>query len=86
MPLSTIRAEDEVFAAEGQVGIGAIREVHPDRLLAHVEGYGEVTLRPEHIRAAHDRKVVLRLEALPEDLLQHLAHAHDAEYPRPSDT
>jgi hypothetical protein len=84
MPLSSIRAEDEVFAAEGQVGIGAVREVRPDTLLVHVEGYGEVEIGPDHIAAAHDGKVVLRPETLPPRLREHLGHAHDGEFDDPS--
>ena len=44
MPLSTIRIEDEVFAAEGAVGIGAVREVTPKTLTVYFEGYGDVEL------------------------------------------
>ena len=85
MPLSTIRAEDEVFARHGETGIGAVREVRPDVLLVHVEGWGEVEIGPQHIASADEGKVLLALDALPEDLRAHLDHAHDAEYRRPSD-
>lgn len=85
MPLSTIRAEDEVFAKEGEVGIGAVREVFPDRLNVYFEGYGELEIGPEHIASAHDGKVLIRPETLPDDLRERLDHIHDGEYRRPSD-
>ncbi|MGB3556546.1 MAG: hypothetical protein WBA25_18105 [Jannaschia sp.] len=86
MPLSTIRIEDEVFAAEGETGIGAVREVRPDRLLVHFEGFGEVELGPDHILSAHDGKVLVDPEKLPADLRERLPHIHDGEYRRPSET
>jgi hypothetical protein len=86
MPLSTIRAEDEVFLAEGEVGVGAVRDVRPRTLLVFIEGYGDVEIGPEHIAAAHDGKVVLNREALDDRLREHLAHVHDREYRDPSGT
>ena len=86
MPLSTIRVEDEVFAREGEIGIGAVRDVRPATLLVHFEGYGEVEIGPDQIAAAHDGKVVLRPETLPQDLQDRLDHIHDGEYRSPSET
>lgn len=86
MPLSNIRAEDEVFTAEGQVGIGAVREVSPKRLTVYFEGYGDLEIGPEHIVSAHDGKVILDPATLPGDLQERLANIHDGEYRRPSET
>ncbi|MEM7487938.1 MAG: hypothetical protein AAF390_02315 [Pseudomonadota bacterium] len=84
MPLSTIRAEDEVFVHDGETGIGAVREVRPDKLLVHFEGYGEVLIGPEHIASAHDGKVLVKPETLPGDLQARLDHIHDTELRNPA--
>ncbi len=84
MALKDIRVEDEVFASEGQIGIGAVRIVRPKTLLVQIEGFGEIEIGPDHIASAHDGKVVLKLDALDPKLREHLAHAHDLEYKDPA--
>ena len=84
MSLLTIREEDEVFAAEGQIGIGAVRHVRPRSLLVQIEGFGEVEIGPEQIDTAHDGKVLLKITELDPSLKAHIAHAHDQEYPNPA--
>jgi hypothetical protein len=79
MPLSTIRAEDEVFIRDGEPGIGAVRTVKPDTLIVYFEGFGEVTIGPEQIASAHDGKVLVKPETLPGDLQARLDHIHDGE-------
>ena len=79
MALKDIRAEDEIFVAEGTRGVGAVRVVRPDHLLAMFEGYGEIELRAENIAAAHDGKVIVRPETLPDDLRDRLPRIHDGE-------
>ncbi|WP_281823460.1 hypothetical protein [Jannaschia rubra] len=86
MPLSEIQTEDEVFAAEGEVGIGAVREVTPRLLTVYFEGYGDVEIGPEQIVSAHDGKVIVDPAKLPQDLQDRLAGIHDGEYRRPSAT
>ncbi len=86
MPLSMIRIEDEVFVAEGAVGIGAVREVTPKTLTVYFEGYGDVELGPDHIASAHDGKVVVDPTKLPQDLQDRLDHIHDGEYRNMSET
>ncbi|WP_299820116.1 hypothetical protein [uncultured Jannaschia sp.] len=86
MPLSSIRVEDELFVKDGETGIGAVRDVKPDRLIVYIEGYGEIEIGPDHIADAHDGKVMLRVDRLPSDLQERIDHVHDAEYRRPSDS
>ena len=86
MPLSEIRQDDEVFVAEGEVGIGAVREVAPQELTVYFEGYGDVTIGPDQIVAAHDGKVVVDPATLPADLRARLDHIHDGEMRRPDRT
>jgi hypothetical protein len=85
MPLSTIRAEDEVFVRDGDTGIGAVREVRPKTLTVYFEGYGDIELGPEHIASAHDGKVMVKPETLPADLQERLDHIHDAELRNPAE-
>lgn len=84
MSLSEIAAENEIFLRDGGTGVGAVRLVRPDSLLAWFEGHGEAELRAEHIASAHDGKVVLDPSALPPDLLEALRHAHDGEIRDPA--
>ena len=79
MPLRDIKVEDEIFTAEGTRGVGAVRAVHPEYLLANFEGYGEVELRAEHIAGAHDGKVIVDAATLPGDLQDRLPRIHDGE-------
>ena len=85
MSLKDIRAEWEIFARAGETGIGAVRRVAPDHLVAYIEGRGEVRLLAEHIAEARDGKVTLALDRLPDDLREAVAHASDAEDPRAAD-
>ena len=86
MPLSTIRIDDEVFIAEGEVGVGAVRKVEPRELTVYIEGYGDIEIGPDHIASAHDGKVIVKPETLPDSVQAHLEHVHDGEYRRPSAT
>ena len=86
MPLSSIRVEDELFVKDGETGIGAVRDVRPDHLIVHIEGYGELEIGPDHIADAHDGKVMLRRDQLPQDVQDRIEHVHDGEYRRPSDS
>jgi len=86
MPLSMIEIDDEIFAADGEVGIGAVRKVTPTKLICYFEGYGDIELGPEQIVSAHDGKVLINPASLPQDLQDRLEHIHDGEYRRPSET
>lgn len=79
MALSDIRVEDEIFTQEGTRGVGAVRAVHPGHLDAYFEGYGDLELRAENIRSAHDGKVLVDPTTLPADLQDRLPKIHDGE-------
>lgn len=81
MGFDDIREEWAVVAREGQSPLGAVRRVGDGRVVAHIENHGEATLAPEHVAAAHDGKVVLALDALPDDLRAAIERAHDSEVP-----
>ena len=79
MSLKQIKVEDEVFVSEGTRGVGAVRAVRPDHLLVNFEGYGDVELRAENIAAAHDGKVIVRVDTLPPHLQDLLPRVHSGE-------
>lgn len=72
-----------VFVADGQVGVGAVREVHADsrELVVNIENGGDFTLPAESVRDVHEGKVILDMDHLPKALRQALKHPHDAEDP-----
>lgn len=81
MKLAEIQKDAQVFAQEGQVAVGAVRQVKPSSIEVYVENYGQVELTPDQISSAHDGKVVLALDKLSDDLRAAIAHAHDRELP-----
>lgn len=72
-----------VFAAEGEDGIGSVREVREaaPELVIYIENAGDFELPLSAISSVHDDKVVLDLDHLDAPLREALAHARDAEYP-----
>ncbi len=79
MKMSNIRREWEVFAREGAVGIGAVRDVSDDHIVIYIEGFGDQRIGPEQIASVHDGKVVLDVDALPKDARDAIRTAHDEE-------
>jgi hypothetical protein len=71
-----------VFLAEGQEGIGAVRDVQPDSVSVFVENFGEFHVPLDAVKAVHDQKVVLNRDRVSVKLLRAVEHAHDAEDPR----
>lgn len=72
-----------VFVADGEVGVGAVREVHPDsgELVVNIENGGDFTLPASAVRDVHSGKVLLDVDRLPSPVRQALEHPHDAEDP-----
>lgn len=79
MNWSRIEPEWEVFVAEGETGIGGVRDVTPLRMTVCIEGYGAVDILPGQVAAAHDGKVILDLDRLSPHLQDVIRHAHDLE-------
>ena len=79
MTTREIRRDWLVFDREGGVGIGAVRRVDADALLVYIEGYTEITVHADDIASAHDGKVVLDADRLPEEVREAIRHAHDRE-------
>ena len=72
-----------VFVADGELGVGAVREVRPDsrELVVNIENGGDFTLPASAVRDVHSGKVILDVERLPGEVRQALEHPHDAEDP-----
>lgn len=72
-----------VFVADGELGVGAVREVHADsrELVVNIENGGDFTLPAAAIRDVHEGKVILDVEHLPRAMRRALEHPHDAEDP-----
>lgn len=71
-----------VFAAEGEDGIGSVREIRREtsELVIYIENAGDFELPLSAVKSIHDDKVVLDLDRLDAPLRQAITHAHDAEY------
>lgn len=72
-----------VFVADGELGVGAVRQVRPDtgELIVNVENGGDFAIPAAAVRDVHSGKVVLDVEHLPQAMRKALHHPHDAEYP-----
>lgn len=77
-----IQRDFMVFLAEGEEGIGAVRDVEADGLSVFVENFGEFWVPAEAVKAVHDQKVILDRAQVGDKLLRAVAHAHDREDPR----
>ncbi len=78
----TIAVEDEVFVADGDAAIGAVRKVSPHgrpELVIYVENAGEFTVPLTTVEAVHSHKVILDCAKLGPRLRQAIGHVHDAE-------
>jgi hypothetical protein len=80
--LERVEVGDMVFVAEGQEGIGAVRQVQKDKFVLFVENAGEFDIVAAAIVSVHDRKVILDPARLPRGVLDAIGHAHDREDPK----
>lgn len=70
-----------VFLADGEDGIGAVREVTPTSIVIYVENAGEFVVPRSAVKDVHSEKVLLKPELLEKRLLQAIGHEHDSEDP-----
>lgn len=70
-----------VFVADGEMGVGGVREVRGREMVVNIQNAGDFVLPLEAVRAVHDGKVVLDLGKLDERVIEALRHVHDAELP-----
>ena len=57
--LEQVETGDMVFIAEGQEGIGAVREIRKADFVLYVENAGEFEIPAAAIVGVHDRKVIV---------------------------
>lgn len=79
MKIAEIEQDWEVFASEGTVGIGAVREVSSDHIVIYIEGFGDQRIDANQIVSVHDAKVILDVDALPAAAQDAIKKAHDDE-------
>lgn len=72
-----------VFTADGESGVGAVREVRADvsEMVINIENAGDFVVPMSAAADVHSGKVILDLEALDPALREALDHVHDAEDP-----
>lgn len=72
-----------VFTADGETGVGAVREVRPDALemVINIENAGDFVVPMSAARDVHSGKVILDVDALDPALRDALHHVHDSEDP-----
>ena len=72
-----------VFVADGEDGVGSVREIRPDRaeLLIYIENAGDFVVPLVAIHDVHSDKVILDLERLDIRVREAIRHARDSEDP-----
>lgn len=71
-----------VFVADGELGVGAVREVREGgELLVNIQNAGDFVISPDSVRDVHSGKVILDIAKLDAPLREALHHPHDAEDP-----
>jgi hypothetical protein len=84
MNANNIEEGFEVFAHDGDVAFGAVREVAPHRrpeLVVYVENTGDFIVPFSAIVDVHMGKVIVDADKLDPALKQAIGRAHDAEDP-----
>jgi len=69
-----------VFVADGEVGVGAVREVREAEVVVNIQNTGDVVLPRDAMRDIHSGKVVLDLDRLAPSIIEALNRVHDSEY------
>ncbi len=72
-----------VFVADGEDGVGSVREIRHDRaeLLIYIENAGDFVLPLSAVQDVHSDKVILNLERLDIRVRDAIRHARDSEDP-----
>lgn len=78
-----LEAGQMIFVADGQVGVGAIREVRSDEstLLINIENAGDFVVPISAIGDVHSGKAILDMAQLDPDVREALKHVHESEDP-----
>ncbi len=80
--LSPIVDGYDVFVHDGDVKVGAIRQVTREHITVYVENAGDFVVPRTAVREVEAGKVVLDCGKLDLSLRRAIGHAHDAEDPK----
>ncbi|GAA0549325.1 hypothetical protein FHS83_001103 [Rhizomicrobium palustre] len=72
----------DVFVHDGDVKIGAVRDVRPHSITIFVENAGDFSVPKDAVHEVVAGKVVLHCGLLDSGLKNAINHAHDAEDPK----
>ena len=78
----------EVYLHDGEVGVGAVRQVPPGGrpvIVVYIENAGDFVVPLTAVRGVHDEKVVLDGAKIDAKLKEAIGHAHVAEDPNIAD-
>jgi hypothetical protein len=70
---------DHVFLDHTEEEVGAVRQVAKDHLVVYIENAGDFVVRGNHVKSAHDGKVILDPETADPQLLDAAKKAHEHE-------
>lgn len=70
---------DHVFLDHAEEEVGAVRQVAKDHLIVYIENAGDFVVRGNHVKSAHDGKVILDPETAEPALLDAARRAHESE-------
>ena len=74
-----IRVDMPVFLHDGEVAIGSVHDVKPDRIEIYIEGAGDFSIPRSAIQDVHSNKVVLDGRKLDKKVATAAAMAHASE-------
>lgn len=80
--MTAIEVGHVVILAEGNEGIGAVREVRQDGFILYVEGAGEFHIPRSAVLRVHDGKVLVSTDVVDARLREAIKHARDREDPK----
>ncbi|MDP3740567.1 MAG: hypothetical protein Q8R02_24485 [Hyphomonadaceae bacterium] len=75
----TIRVDLPVFLHDGDVTIGAVRDVGPDKIDIYIENAGDFSIPRSAVHEVHFNKVILDGRKLDQKVRDAIARAHVAE-------
>lgn len=74
-----IRADLPVFLHDGEVAIGAVRDVRPDHIEIYIENAGDFSIPRSAVHEVHFNKVILDGRKLDKKVHDAIGRAHAAE-------
>jgi hypothetical protein len=74
-----VATDDQVFLANSDEEIGAVRQVNADHLVIYIENAGDFIVYGPQVQAAHDGKVILDPAKVEPKLLEAASTAHERE-------